>query len=151
MGHWLCQEVPGEQAHLRVKTGYFTMNGLGALKASIDHLVQNDLPISIALGANEKATIKADVDALYTFMGCPRPNAKLCVVRCTGGLFHPKVVHLTRTDGSELAYVGSANVTPAGVNGTNIEAGLLLDSRQGDPIAVLKQIAASVDQWFAST
>lgn len=148
LGHWLSQEVPTQQAQLRIKTGYFTLNGLGGLKASIDHLVQNDLPISVAVGANEKATIKADVDALYALIGCPRPNAKLCVISCAGGLFHPKVVHLTRTDGSELAYVGSANVTPAGVNGTNIESGILLDSRDGDPIGVLNEIAASIDEWF---
>lgn len=148
LGHWLAQEIPSEQAYLRIKTGYFTLNGLGGLKASIDHLVQNDLPISIALGANEKATIKADVDALYSLMGCPRANAKLCVISCVGGLFHPKVIHLTRTDGTQLAYVGSANVTPAGLNGTNIEAGILIDSRKGDPASILTEIAASIDDWF---
>ena len=148
LGHWLSQEVPGEQAHLRIKSGYFTLNGLGALKSSIDQLVLNDSPISIVLGANEKATIQSDVDDLYTLMGCPRPKAKLCVVTCAGGLFHPKVVHLLRTDGSQLAYVGSANATSAGFNGTNIEAGLLLDSRNGDSAAILDEIAVSIDAWF---
>ena len=151
LGHWLKQEVASEQAHLRIKTGYFTLNGLAGLKASLDHLVQSNLPITIALGANEKATIKADVDSLYTLIGCPRPNAKLCVVSCVGGLFHPKVVHLTRTDGSALAYVGSANATPAGFNGTNIESGLLLDTRLGDPKVILDEIAASIDEWFKGT
>jgi hypothetical protein len=134
--------------HLRIKTGYFSLNGLGSLKASIDHLVQNDLPITIALGANEKATIQSDVDGLYNLIGCPRRNAKLCVVSCTGGLFHPKVIHMTRTDGSALAYVGSANVTPAGLNGINIESGILLDTRKGDPASILNDIAASIDGWF---
>ena len=148
LAYWLSQEIPNDQAHLRIKSGYFTLNGLDGLKASIDHLVQNDLPVTIALGANDKATIQSDVDALYTLIGCPRPNAKLCVVSCVGGLFHPKVVHMTRTDGSALAYVGSANATPAGFNGTNIESGILLDSRKGDPISILDQIAASIDNWF---
>ncbi|WP_295635383.1 phospholipase D family protein [Novosphingobium sp.] len=148
LAHWLSQEVPGEQAHLRIKTGYFTLDGLGGLKSSVDHLVLNDLPITIALGANEQATIKSDVDSLYALIGCPRPNARLCVISCIGGLFHPKVVHLTRTDGSAFAYVGSANVTSAGLNGTNIEAGILLDSRKGDPIGILDQIAVSIDDWF---
>jgi hypothetical protein len=151
LGHWLSQEVPAQQAYLRIKTGYFTLNGLSPLKASIAHLVQGDLPISIALGANEKATIKTDVDSLYTLIGCPRPKAKLCVIGCVGGLFHPKVIHLTRTDGSQFAYVGSANVTPAGVNGTNIEAGFLLDTRDGDPASTLNEIAASIDDWFQGT
>ncbi len=151
VGHWLSQEVPSEQAHLRIKTGYFTLNGLGGLKGSIDHLVQNNLPITIALGANDKATIKSDVDALYTLIACSRPQAKLCVISCVGGLFHPKVVHLTRTDGSQLAYVGSANVTPAGFNGSNIEAGILIDSRKGDPTNILDEIAASIDEWFVGT
>jgi len=148
LGHWLSQEIPSQHAHLRIKSGYFTLNGLGALKSSIDHLVQNDLPITIALGANEKATIQSDVDGLYTLIGCPRPRARLCVVGCSGGLFHPKVVHLLRTDGSQLAYVGSANATPAGFNGTNIEAGILLDSRNGDSTVILDEIALSIDAWF---
>lgn len=148
VGHWLSNEPPAQQAHLRIKTGYFAFNGLGALQKSIGQLVQNNLPISVVLGANEKATIKADVDALYSLMGGPRSNAKLCVVTCSGGLFHPKVIHLTRTDGSELAYVGSANLTPAGINGSNLEAGILLDSREGDSISILQEIAASIDDWF---
>jgi hypothetical protein len=151
LGHWLSQEAPAQQAKLRIKTGYFTLNGLSPLQASIAHLVQSDLPISIALGANEKATLKADVDSLYALIGCPRPNAKLCVIGCVGGLFHPKVVHLTRTDGSQFAYVGSANVTPAGISGTNIEAGFLLDTRDGDPPSTLDEIAASIDVWFQAT
>jgi hypothetical protein len=149
VGYWLAKEVPAQQVHLRIKTGYFTLNGLGGLNASISHLVQNNLPISVAVGANEKATVKADVDALYALIGCPRPNAKLCAISCAGGLFHPKVIHLSRIDGSQLAYVGSANVTPAGFNGTNVEAGILLDSRDGDPVAILNEIAASIDEWFA--
>lgn len=151
LGHWLSNEVPAQQAHLRIKTGYFSFDGLGALQKCIGHLVQNDLPISVVLGANEKATIKADVDALYSLMACPRPNAKLCVVTCTGGLFHPKVLHLTRTDGSEFAYIGSANFTPSGINGANLEAGIMLDTREGDPIGILQEIAASIDDWFQGT
>lgn len=147
----LSAENASEQAHLRIQTGYFTLNGLAGLRANIDHLALNNLPITIALGANDKATIKPDVDALFTWIGCPRPLAKLCVVSCVGGLFHPKVVHLTRTDGSQLAYVGSANVTPSGFNGANIEAGILLDSRSGDPKNILDEIAASIDEWFNGT
>lgn len=147
----LSQEVASEHEHLRIKTGYFSLNGLGALKLSIDHLVQNDFPITIAIGANEQATTKGDVDALFKLIGCLRPRARLCVVSCSGGLFHPKVVHLTRTDGSQLAYVGSANLTPNGFNGANVEAGILLDSRHGDPLAVLGEIAASVDDLFTGT
>ena len=150
VAYQLAQEIPSEQTHLRIQTGYFTLNGLGSLKSVIDHLVLIDLPITIALGANEKATIQSDVDALYALIGCPRIKARLSVISCTGGLFHPKVVHLTRNDGSQLAYVGSANVTPSGFNGQNIEAGILLDSRTGDPAAILNEIAASIDSWFSN-
>ena len=67
------------------------------------------------------------------------------------GLFHPKVFHLTRTDGSQLAYVGSANLTPAGVGAGNIEAGVLLDTNDGDSVAVLDDIASRIDGWFATS
>jgi hypothetical protein len=145
----LAQEVAVAHTHLRIKTGYFVLNGLGGLKSSIDHLVNSDLPITIAVGANEQATIKADVDALHALIGGSRQNARLCVVTCSGGLFHPKVVHVTRSDGSQMAYVGSANVTPSGFNGANVESGILLDSREGDPLTVLDEIAASVDDLFS--
>ena len=53
-----------------------------------------------------------------------------------------------RNDGSQAAYVGSANLTPAGIGGQNVEAGLIIDTRQGNFPAVLDAVAGSVNSWF---
>ena len=44
--------------------------------------------------------------------------------------------------------MGSANLTISGVTGRNIEAGMILDTRSGDPTGILDQIASAVDDWF---
>ncbi len=148
LGYWIDQEQPASMAQLRFQTGYFSINGLSAFKGIIQALVNGDQPISTVIGSNEKDTTKSDVEHLISLIGCPRKRAQAAVVSYSNGLFHPKVVHLTRTDGSQFAYVGSANLTATGVAAGNIEAGLLLDSNDGDPITVLNDIAARIDSWF---
>ncbi|NUB43860.1 NgoFVII family restriction endonuclease [Fertoebacter nigrum] len=148
VGHWVQAENAAEINHLRVTSGYFSLNGLSAFKAIIDALNANQRDISVVIGANARDTLQSDVDALIDLIQHPRQNTKIAVVGFSNGLFHPKVYHLTRTDGSQLAYIGSANLTPAGITGLNIEAGMLLDSRNGDDPGVLNSIASSVDDWF---
>jgi hypothetical protein len=84
-------------------------------------------------------------------LGLPRPNARLGVVQYANALFHPKTYHLRRDDGSQCAYVGSANFTGEGVTSQHVEAGMLLDTRDGDPDGLLNGIAAAVDDWFVMT
>ena len=72
-------------------------------------------------------------------------------MRYDGGLFHSKVFHIKRVDGSQAAYVGSANLTGPGVDGTNIESGVVLDTRDGDAEQPLSRIASDIDAWFGGT
>ena len=51
--------------------------------------------------------------------------------------------------GQLLAYVGSANLTRNGITSVNVEAGLLIDERDGDDASVLDEIAGAIDWWFA--
>lgn len=150
LGYWIDKEPAASASHLRLQTGYFSVNGLSGFKKIIQALVGADRPISTVIGSNEKDTTKGDIESLIDLIGCPRPNAQACIVSYSGGLFHPKVIHLTRTDGSQLAYVGSANLTNAGVAAVNIEAGLLLDTNDGDPAPILSEIAVRIDSWFST-
>ena len=59
--------------------------------------------------------------------------------------YHPKTCHVRRSDGSQSAYVGSANLTGNGAV-LHVEAGIALDSAEGDPEDVLSDIAAVVDR-----
>lgn len=151
VGYWMQTQNPTDIDHLRIKTGYFSLNGLSSFKAIIDSLNANQRAISAVIGANGKDTLQSDVDGLIDLVQHPRSNTRIAVSGFSNGLFHPKVYHLTRTDGSQLAYVGSANLTPAGITGLNVEVGILLDTRDGDDPAVLATIASSVDNWFSAT
>ena len=80
-------------------------------------------------------------------MGVPRANASLGVVSFGNAYFHPKVYHARRHDGSQAAYVGSANLSAAGL-ALHVEAGISLDTRDGDDEASLHEIASAIDDWF---
>jgi hypothetical protein len=107
-----------------------------------------DLPVRFVVGSNDGATLRQHVSQLVTLAGVPRAGAKIGVVNFRGGLYHPKTYHLVRRDGSQSAYVGSANLSLAGVSSTHIEAGVLLDTGQGDRPEILKSVADAVDAWF---
>ncbi|MGR3507146.1 MAG: phospholipase D family protein [Paracoccaceae bacterium] len=149
LGHWIDKQVPHEVSHLRIMSGYFALSGLGAFQDIIDALNLSGGNISAVLGANDKETIESDLIDYLDLVQSPRAGVRTAIASYSNGLFHPKVYHLTRTDGSELAYVGSANLTDFGVNSGNIEAGIILDTREKDDSSVLSRIAASVDTWFS--
>jgi hypothetical protein len=94
--------------------------------------------------------MRADVEALVATLGIPRSEALLGVVNFGGGYFHPKTFHVRREDGSQKGYVGSANLTGAGVASLHIEAGVIIDTREGDPVDILDAVASGVDAWFES-
>ena len=70
------------------------------------------------------------------------------MVSYSDGFYHPKTIHLCYRDGREVAYVGSANLTARGINGLNIEAGIVLDTDDGDPGEVLTRIGLATEEWF---
>ena len=73
-------------------------------------------------------------------LNIPQRHISLGVVSFDTALFHPKVYHFIRENGSQTAYVGSANLTGPGISGMNIEAGIILDSQDGDSPTVLNEI-----------
>lgn len=143
LGSWFEAEVKSGLSAIRVQSGYFDADGLGFL-----------LPVLAAtqfdgvIGSNNRATLGSDVQRLVHALGLPRANVRLGIVSFGGALFHPKVYHLTRTDKSTTAYIGSANLSERGVSGTHVEAGVILDSRLGDDAATLAAIASAIEAWF---
>ena len=107
--------------------------------------------LRVLIGSNDGTTSRADIEALLAAAGPPRKNQHIGIVKFANAYFHPKTVHIVRSDGSAAAYVGSANLTGSGVSGLNVEAGILLDARDGDDAAILVQIAAAIDRWFTGT
>lgn len=135
---------------IRWQSGFFTADGLGHLAPTLERFRSNNGTVAAIVGSNNGDTLLRDMDRLVELLGVPRTGARLGVVSFSGAFFHPKVYHFSRQDGSQAAYIGSANLTAAGVGSLHIEAGILLDTRQGDEIATLQEIADSIDRWFGT-
>jgi hypothetical protein len=147
LGAWLTGvlRVPGV-TELRWQTGYFDAAGLGPMLP----VLASGAMVHAVIGSNDAATSADAVNRLLACLGPPRANASVGVVSYSNGLFHPKVYHVRWHSGEQAAYIGSANLTKAAVSALNVEAGITLDSREGDSAAFLDGIAARIDAWFAA-
>lgn len=146
LAHWFEDLTAVEQ--LRLQTGFFRADALASVEGILLALRERQLPATLLIGANERTTLARDISRALDVVGVPRPNARFGVVAFDGAFFHPKVFHVRRADGSQAAYVGSANLTASGVTALHIEAGILLDTAMGDPASILSDIASAIDVWF---
>lgn len=147
LARWLQTVLAEEISELRIQTGYFSHDALGLFLPTFLQLTHEHRLTRIIIGSNDGCTLGSHVAALAQLLGLPRPNAQLGVVQFAGAFFHPKVYYFQRADGTRAAYVGSANLTPAGLS-LHVEAGISLDTRENDPNSLLSDIADSIDQWF---
>jgi hypothetical protein len=148
LASWFENILKEDVSELRLQTGFFSLDGIGLLVPTLEQCKQNDYPTKVLIGSNEASTLKGDVISLVDILGVPRDSAQLGVVSFGGAFFHPKTYHIKRPDGSQAAFVGSANLTASGL-AIHVEAGIALDTRDGDAPYHLTQIAASIDSWFA--
>lgn len=151
VGAWLREELTPHVTELRWQTGFFASQALGFFATSLQALAGSDRLTRVVIGSNEPGTLGSDVRHLVDLMGLPREHANLGIVNYGNAYYHPKTYHVTRDDGTQCAYVGSANLTPPALTGSHVEAGLILDTRKGDPQHILDQIAEAVDEWFVET
>lgn len=147
LAKWLEDVLSEDVAELRLQTGFFSLDGAGILVPALDRAGKEDRPTKILIGSNDGSTLHDDVAGLAGIMHIPRSNAQLGIVSFGGAYFHPKTYHIRRHDGTEAAFVGSANLTASGL-ALHVEAGIALDTREGDPAHQLSQIAAAIDAWF---
>ena len=147
LAKWFEEVLSEEIAELRLQTGFFSLDGTGLLVPALDRASREDYPTRILIGSNDASTLHDDVAGLASIMRIPRGNAQLGIVSFGGAYFHPKTYHIRRRDGTEAAFVGSANLTASGL-ALHVEAGIALDTREGDSAHQLSQIAAAIDAWF---
>ena len=153
LGKWLKSviELDLSVRELRWQTGFYTSAPLGLFKSALHHLSQADGVLRLLIGSNDGCTSRSDVEQLLSISGPPRKKRQIGIMNFGNAYFHPKTIHIVRADGSEAAYVGSANLTSQGVNGLHVEAGILLDTKDGDDAAVVAKIKQTIDWWFAKT
>jgi hypothetical protein len=148
LASWIESVVSEEVSALRLQTGFFSLDGIGLLLPTLECCKTNNLVTNFLIGSNDSSTLRDDVVGLLDALGIPRSNTQLGVVSYGGAFFHPKTYHFTRPDGSQAAFVGSANLTRSGL-ALHVEAGIALDTRDGDTPQHLSQIAMAIDNWFA--
>ena len=149
LGTWLQKSVLKDVSvtELRWQSGYFSADVLPYFAPAMARLEKLGQTVRVLVGSNDGNTRRVDVEALLKAAGSARPKLRVGVVSFVGGYFHPKTVHLVRNDKSTAAYVGSANLTKAGVT-KNVEAGVIFDTRQGDDHKTLNAIRDAIDDWF---
>ncbi|MDR0564317.1 MAG: phospholipase D family protein, partial [Azoarcus sp.] len=147
--YWLNETLkePTSITELRLQTGYFSLDGTKPLIPVLERFAKNDCVTKVLIGSNDGCTLKNDVAKLMRHMDIPRSNGYLGIVYFKNGIYHPKTYHVRRADGSETAFIGSANLTSAGLS-LNVEAAIALDSREGDDTRQISKIAADIDAWF---
>ena len=148
VANWFEQIVAAGVTEFRCQVGYFTLEGCGLLVPTLKRCASEGTPLRLLLGSNSGATLASDVAFLAGALDISRNNVSMGVVTFAGSLFHPKVYHFVRPDRSQAAYVGSANFTGPGTSGLNIEAGIILDTNDGDDEALLREIARQIERWF---
>jgi hypothetical protein len=147
LASWMENVLSEDIIELRLQTGFFSLDGIGLLLPTFETCRTSDLVTKILIGSNDSNTLKDDAIGLVRALGIPRSRAQLGVVNYGGAFFHPKTYHFTRPDGSQAAFVGSANLTRSGL-ALHVEAGIALDTRDGDAPHHLTQIAMAIDSWF---
>ena len=147
---WLQTVLKTDVVEIRCQSGFFEASVLGVFEPTFRRLSNEDQNASVLIGSNDGETEASAVHGLVDVLGLPRPNALLGVVRYGNAFYHPKTIHLRYRSGRQVAYVGSSNLTSRGVSGLNIEAGVVLDTEEGDPEDFLNQVGGRVSEWFDS-
>lgn len=153
LGTWLGQVLLASTpvTALRVQSGFFGSDTLGYFEETLRALEEVNAHTRILVGSNDGQTARAALARLLALAGPNRSELRLGVVSFAEGYFHPKVFHFERADGSSTAYVGSANLTHSGAASLHVEAGIVLDTKDGDSPAVLDSIADVIDKWFTAS
>ena len=147
---WLQAVLTGDVVGFRWQSGYFEASVLGLFMPVLQRLADEELDTIILIGSNDGETQSSAVHQLVDILGLPRPNAHLGVVSYADGFYHPKTIHLCYRSGREVAYVGSSNMTSRGINGLNVEAGIVVDTDEGDPVDVLSHVKQGPREWFVT-
>lgn len=145
---WMQQNLDAGIEEFRCQAGYFSIEGMGVILPALRDCAARGATLRLVLGSNESSTLASHISYLAGALSIPQSHVSLAIVSFHGALFHPKVYHLRRLDGSQTAYVGSANLTAAGISGLNVEAGIILDTLEGDDPHQMEQISQRIENWM---
>lgn len=151
LGTWLLDAVRSDSTRIGWQTGFFGIGAFQNLEKQLADAASNGCEISGVLGSNDGQTLASDILDLLAWLRIPQSAARLGVVSYSNAFFHPKTVYVQRSDGSQTAYVGSANLTTSGVVSKHVEAGLILDTRDGDDAGLVLEVWSAIASWFSAS
>ncbi|KAA1262302.1 hypothetical protein LF1_48660 [Rubripirellula obstinata] len=125
--------------------GFFSTGALSPYESELAKLRSSDAKICAVVGSNGRSLGEQDLAYLLGQVE-PCGTRQLRVVAFNNAQFHAKTIVIQREDDSFAAYVGSSNFTQGGV-GRNSEAGIILDTVENDPKAVIDDIVSSTQYW----
>ena len=149
LGYWLDTNLVSGIQEFHAQFAYFTYTALKPYADTLKAAVLAGFPVHIVLGSNEKSLVVGDLRQVLKIVE-NAASASLTVVAYSNAKFHPKTVQVVRSDGSSTAVVGSGNLTHRGL-GWNVEAGITLDSAEGDDVTIIRQVADATDRWHSLT
>lgn len=148
---WLRTVLTADVVEIAWQSGFFEAGVLGVFEPTLLRLASAELSATVLIGSNDGETQASSVRDLVEVLGLPRPKARLGIVSYADGFYHPKTIYVRLGTGRQVAYVGSANLTSRGINGLNVEAGITLDTDQGDPPEFLRDVQRAASAWFDSS
>jgi len=130
----------------RGQFGFFRYGAIAKFAPALGDLAARGGRVRLVLGSNATDPLTvADVRPLVSLFAGSR-DARLTVVSFGNALFHPKVAHIVRANGSATGIVGSANLTVQAL-GTHVEAWIELEGGNATTDAALGQAATAIDRW----
>jgi hypothetical protein len=134
----------------RGQFGFFRYGAIAKFAPALGDLAARGGKVRLVLGSNATDPLTvADVRPLVSLFAGSR-DARLTVVSFGNALFHPKVAHIVRANGSATGIVGSANLTVQAL-GTHVEAWIELEGGNAATDTALAQAAAAIDRWAGVT
>ena len=149
-GEWFDEHLVEGVRAFRGQFGFFRFGALARYVPALTNVAASGGPVRLVLGSNltDPLTLE-DVESVLSITSAGAASS-LTVVAFRNALFHPKVAHIVKADGSAVAMVGSANFTVAAL-GANVEAWVELGSGTSPSQSALTRIERATDWWHGTS
>jgi len=149
-GRWFDENLVQGIESFRGQFGFFRFGAIQKYCRVLRQLVTSGKVFNLVIGSNATDPLKVqDAQELVALLAGSNA-AHLTLVALSNALFHPKVAHIVRRDGTSTAIVGSPNMTEQAL-GVHVEAWVEVES--GMPVSekALADIANAIDRWHTAT
>lgn len=149
-GRWFDENVVEGLQSFRGQFGFFRFGAIRKYGDVLRKMASSGKIVNLVLGSNSSDPLTAQDARELMGILVGGPQAHLTVVALSNAIFHPKVAHVVRADGTARAIVGSANMTEQAL-GVHVEAWVEIESGLPASDQALGDIAATIDRWQTVT